>query len=291
MVRFLKVFTREIANALLLVVGVTTILYLTFNIMPGSFTGKGVGFSGYIDLIKRLFIFKFGVSPVSGRDIGSIVFPAFRNTLILTLGSIVVSLLIAVPIGIFSAYKRFKSYSWTLSIFSYIISSIPVFFLGYLVLYLVSRYTGVLPIYYLSETQRGKPVLSYILPIIVLGVGNDSISEIVRLVGGELERVMSKEYVIASKARGERVLKSSVHEGIIIPIISIIFSKIPFIIGGAVIVEHVFNWPGAGRLAFQATLDRDLPMLVVVAFLSVLFVRAATLIKDMVLYYYQRSER
>ena len=233
MVRFFKVFTREIANALLLIVGVTTILYLIFNILPGSFIGKGVGISGYIDLFRRLFTFKFGLSPVSGRDIRSIVFPAFKNTLILTIGSIFVSLLISVPIGIFSAYRRFKSYSWTLSIFSYIISSIPVFFLGYLVLYLVSRYTGVLPIYYLSEAQRGKPILSYILPIVVLGVGNDSISEIVRLIGNELERVMSKDYVIASKARGERVLQSSVHEGIIIPIISIIFSKIPFIIGAA----------------------------------------------------------
>ena len=125
----------------------------------------------------------------------------------------------------------------------------------------------------------------------MLGVGNDSISEIVRLIGGELERVMSEDYVTASRARGERVLQSAVHEGIIIPIISIIFSKIPFLIGGAVIVEHVFNWPGAGRLAFQATLDRDLPVLVVIAFLSVLFVRAATLIKGMVLYYYQSSER
>jgi peptide/nickel transport system permease protein len=291
MVRFLKVFMREILNAVLLIVGVTTILYLIFSIMPGSFIGKGQGFSGYIDTIRRLFTFKFGISPVSGRDIGNLVFPAFKNTLILTIGSIFVSLLISVPIGILSSYRRFKSYSWTLSIFSYIISSIPVFFLGYLVLYLVSRYTGVLPIYYLNEAQRGKPILSYILPIIVLGVGNDSISEIVRLVGGELERVMSEDYVVASKARGERVLQSSVHEGIIIPIISIIFSKIPFLIGGAVIVEHVFNWPGAGRLAFQATLDRDLPVLVVIAFLSVLFVRAATLIKGMVLYYYQTSER
>jgi peptide/nickel transport system permease protein len=291
MVRFLKVFSREIANAVLLVIGVTGLLYLVFNILPGTFFGKGGGIEGYIGLLRRLFTFRFGISPVTGKDIGALVFPAFRNTLILTAGSLFISTLIAVPIGIFSAYRRFRSYSWALNIFSYIISSIPVFFLGYLVLFIVSRYTGFLPILSLAEPGRGRPLLSYILPIVVLGLGNDSISEIVRLIGGELERVMSEDYVVASKARGENVLKASVHEGIFIPLISIVFSKIPFIIGGAVIVEHVFNWPGMGRLAFQATLNRDLPVLIIIAFLSVLFIRASALLKDMVLFYYRTSER
>ena len=227
MARFLKVFSREIANAVLLIIGVTALLYLVFNIMPGTFFGKGGGFEGYIVLLKRLFTFRFGISPVTGRDIGSLVFPAFRNTLILTVGSIFISVLIAVPIGIFSAYRRLKTYSWTLSIFSYIISSIPVFFLGYLILFIVSRYTGFLPILHLSEPGRGRTFVSYILPIVVLGLGNDSISEIVRLIGGELERVMSEDYVVASKARGENVLKASVHEGILIPLISIMLVCIP----------------------------------------------------------------
>lgn len=291
MVRFLRVFVKEILNALLLVIGVTALLFLIFNMMPGTFIGKGEGLSEYLNLLRRLFTFRFGTSIVSGRDIGSLVFPAFKNTLILTIGSIFVSLMISVPIGIFSAYRRFKSYSWTLSIFSYIISSIPVFYLGYLILYLVSRYTGFLPIYYLFGNERGKPILSFILPIVVLGLGNDSISEIVRLISGELERVMSEDYVVASKARGESVLRSSINEGIMIPLISIIFSKIPFLIGGAVIVEHVFNWPGMGRLAFQATLDRDLPVLIIIAFLTVLFVRGATILKELILYYYKTGKK
>jgi peptide/nickel transport system permease protein len=76
-----------------------------------------------------------------------------------------------------------------------------------------------------------------------------------------------------------------------IPLVSIIFSKVPFIIGGAVIVEHVFNWPGMGRLAFQATLDRDLPVLIVIAFLSVLCVRGGMLIKELALYYFNIGEK
>jgi peptide/nickel transport system permease protein len=290
MVSFLKTLIKEILNTVLLILGVTALLYFLFNIMPGVFPDKGQGFGGYADLLKRLFTFNFGTSFVSGRDINKIIFPAFRNTLILTAGSIVLSMLISVPIGIFSAYRGFKSYSWPLSVFAYIMSSIPVFYLGYLILYIVSRQTGFLPIYYPQGSGRGSPFLSYVLPILVLGLGNDSISEIVRLITNELGRVMDSDYVSASKARGESVLKSSINEGIVIPLVSIMFSKIPFIIGGAVIVEHVFNWPGMGRLAFQSTLDRDLPMLIVIAFLSVLIVRAGMIIKESVLYYFNPRE-
>jgi peptide/nickel transport system permease protein len=290
MVSFLKTLIKEILNTVLLILGVTALLFFLFNIMPGVFPGKGQGFGGYADLLKRLFTFNFGTSFVSGRDIDRIIFPAFRNTLILTAGSIVISMLISVPIGIFSAYRGFKSYSWPLSVFSYIMSSIPVFYLGYLVLYIVSRQTGFLPIYYPQGSGRGSPFLSYVLPILVLGLGNDSISEIVRLITNELGRVMDSDYVSASKARGESVLKSSIHEGIMVPLVSIAFSKIPFIIGGAVIVEHVFNWHGLGRLAFQSTLDRDLHMLIVIAFLSVLIVRAGMIIKESVLYYFNPRE-
>lgn len=290
MVRFIRVFVKEVLYTALLVTGVTALLYLLFHLMPGYFLGKGSGVSGYLDLLRRLFTFNFGKSIVSGIDINSIVFPAFKNTIILTVGAIFLSVTISVPIGIFSAYRRFKGYSWPLTLFSYIISSIPVFYLGYLVLYLFSRYTGFLPVYYPHGSERGNPFLSYVFPILVLGFGNASVSEIVRLIDTELERVIATDYVTASKARGESVLWSSVYEGIIIPLVSIVFSKIPFLIGGAVIVEHVFNWPGMGRLAFQSTLNRDLPVLIFIAFLSVLFVRFGMILKEMILLYVNPAE-
>ena len=141
-----------------------------------------------------------------------------------------------------------------------------------------------------GASGRGAPFVSYALPILVLGLGNDSISEIVRLISIELGRVTGSDYALAAKARGESVLLASVSEGIIIPLVSIVFSKVPFLIGGAVIVEHVFNWPGMGRLAFQSTLDRDLPVLIVIAFLSVLLVRAGMLLKECILFYFRPRE-
>jgi peptide/nickel transport system permease protein len=288
MTRFLNLLVKEIAGALLLVIGVTAFLFAVFNLMPGSFLGKGEGTAAYIELLKRLVSFRFGSSVVSGRDIGALVFPALRNTLVLTTGAISLSVFVSVPIGIFSSSRGFRGYSWPFVIFSYVMSCIPVFYLGYLSLYLVSRFSGFLPIHF--STGRAAPFVSYALPILVLGLGNDSISEIVRLISIELGRVTGSDYALAAKARGESVLLASVSEGIIIPLVSIVFSKVPFLIGGAVIVEHVFNWPGMGRLAFQATLDRDLHVLIVIAFLSVLLVRAGMLLKECILFYFRPHE-
>jgi peptide/nickel transport system permease protein len=290
MLTALKLVLKEIIYTLLLILGVTALLYLFFNLMPGDYPGKGGGPEAFLLLLRGLFTFRFGVSVVSGMDINAILFPAFRNTLILTIGAICISLIIAVPIGIFSAYRSFKGYSWPLTLFSYIVSSIPVFYFGYLILFLVSRQTGFLPIFYPESSRGSYRLLSYVLPILVLGVGNDAVSEIVRLISSELGRVMSTDYVVASRARGESQLASSVNEGIAIPLVSIIFSKLPFLIGGAVVIEFVFNWPGMGRLAFQSTLDRDLPVLVVIAFLSVLMVRAGMIFRRILLFIFNPGE-
>lgn len=281
--RVARLVGREVLYTLLLVVGVSGLLFLLFNAMPGEFPGKGEGASAYLVLLRRLFTFDFGVSVVSGKDINSLIFPAFWNTLVLTAGAMTLSLLVAVPIGAFSAFRGFKGYSWPLTILSYIISSIPVFYFGYLVLYLVSRYTGFLPVYYPQGGLVERRVLAYVLPILVLGLSNDAISEIVRLISSELGRVMRTDYVVAARARGQYMLRSASTEGILIPLVSIVFSKVPFLIGGAVIVEHVFSWPGMGRLAFQSTLNRDMPVLIVIAFLSVLLVRAGMIARELVL--------
>jgi len=290
MTRFLKLIVKEVIYTLFLVIGVSALLFLLFNLMPGAFLGKGEGLRSFLLLLKKLLTLHFGVSIVSGIDINSIVFPAFKNTLILTVGAMFISLLFAVPIGIFSAFRGFKSYSWPLSMLSYIVSSIPVFYFGYLVLYLVSRYTGYLPIYYVQSSGKGSRVLAYVLPILVLGLGNNSICEIVRLITTELDRVIGTDYVVAARARGESILASAAGEGILIPLVSIVFSKVPFIIGGAVIVEQVFNWPGMGRLAFQSTLDRDMPVLIVIAFLSVLMVRVGMIARNILLFHLNPRE-
>ena len=93
----------------------------------------------------------------------------------------------------------------------------------------------------------------------MLGVGNGTISEVIRYLRDEMGRVMAEDYIRTARAKGASVWKHSFKEGLLIPVTEIIASKIPFILGGAVIVEQVFNWPGMGRMAWQAAQDRDYP--------------------------------
>ena len=93
----------------------------------------------------------------------------------------------------------------------------------------------------------------------MLGVGNGTISEVIRSLRDEMGRVMAEDYIRTARAKGASVWKHSFKEGLLIPVTEIIAAKIPFILGGAVIVEQVFNWPGMGRMAWQAAQDRDYP--------------------------------
>ena len=116
----------------------------------------------------------------------------------------------------------------------------------------------------------------------MLGIGNGTISEVIRFLRAEMGRVMAEDYIRTAKAKGAAAWKHAFKEGLLIPVTEIIAAKIPFIIGGAVIVEQVFNWPGMGRMAWQAAQDRDYPVIMGIAILAAVFVRLGNLFQSMV---------
>jgi hypothetical protein len=109
------------------------------------------------------------------------------------------------------------------------------------------------------------------VPIFVLG-GGRTLAEMIRHLRSELSRVLAEDYIRTARAKGASVWKHSFKEGLLIPVTEIIASKIPFILGGAVIVEQVFNWPGMGKMAWQAAQDRDYPVIMGIAILAAAFV-------------------
>ena len=120
------------------------------------------------------------------------------------------------------------------------------------------------------------------LPALVLGLSNGTMGEVVRHLRAELSRVFSEEYITTAQAKGASVWKHSFKEGFLIPIIEIIAAKIPFILGGAVVVEQVFNWPGMGRMAWQAAQDRDYPLIMGITLLAAIIVRIGSLLQSVV---------
>src|SRR5574341_272672 len=187
----------------------------------------------------------------------------------------------AAALALYSAARGINKISWPLTMLSYVISALPVFWLGYIAIYFFTHKLGLFPLAF-GFSGGGKKWLYMLLPVFVLGVGNGTISEVIRYLRAEMGRVMAEDYIRTAKAKGASVWKHAFKEGLLIPVTEIVASKIPFILGGAVIVEQVFNWPGMGRMAWQAAQDRDYPVIMGIAIMAAVFVRLGSLFQSVV---------
>lgn len=301
----LKILSRELLITILLLLGVSIIIFSILHMAPGdplhifiniqtqnpdeiAAIKKELGLDRWLPLqylswLNNILHGNFGNSFRTGRPVFNELIGVSLYTLILTIGSMIVTLLISVPIAIFSSLRRHPVLSWGLTLLAYILSALPVFWLGYIVIYIFTHKFNLFP--FLSAGYAGTAkfnFLYFLLPIIVLGVGNGAISEIIRHLNAQLERVLSEDYIKAAKAKGASIWRHSFKEGMLIPVTTMVVAKIPFILGGAVIVEQVFNWPGMGRLAWQAALDRDYPIIMGITIFAAFFVHIGRFLQTIV---------
>ncbi len=295
--------SKELVIAALLLLGVSFVIFIILFLSPGdpfSTMLKGQMLSGaakagarealdmspawysqYLSWLANMLHGDFGTSTRTGLPVLGEVVRVGINTLYLTVASMLVTLLLAVPIAIFSARRGMTFFNWTSTIFTYVVSALPVFWLGYIVIYISMHQFGFFPLAFGSSSQKFA-WLNFMLPVFVLGIGNGTISEVVRYLREEMERVFSEDYIRTARAKGASIWKHSFKEGFLIPITEIIATKIPFILGGAVVVEQVFNWPGMGRMAWQAAQDRDYPLIMGITLLAAIIVRFGSLIQRVV---------
>ncbi|MGZ8441140.1 MAG: ABC transporter permease [Candidatus Deferrimicrobiaceae bacterium] len=300
-----RVLAREVAVTALLLLGVSLvvfgILYLSpgdpFGLLlegqmsagaPGAGVREAMGvpkawYAQYLSWLAGMLRGNFGASIRTGLPVLKEISRVGLNTLLLTLGSMAVTLLVAVPIALYAAVRGVNRISFPLTMAAYVVSALPVFWLGYAVIYLFMHKFGIFPLASGSPgSAQGANRLYLLLPIVVLGVGNGTLSEVVRHLREEMGRVLSEDYVRTARAKGASVWNHAFKEGFLIPVTEIVASKIPFILGGAVIVEQVFNWPGMGRMAWQAAQDRDFPVIMGIAVLAAVFVRTGSLLQRFV---------
>jgi peptide/nickel transport system permease protein len=204
------------------------------------------------------------------------------NTLYLTLGSLVLTLLIAVPIAVHAAARGDTVGNTAATIGAYILSATPVFWFGYIVVYIFISKLGLFPLISGTATKQEYAWLYFLVPIFVLGLASGTLAEMIRHLREELTRVLAEDYIRTARAKGAAVWRHALKEGFVIPVTEIMSAKIPFLLGGAVIVEQVFNWPGMGRMAWQAAQDRDFPVMLGVALVAAVFVRTGNLVQRVV---------
>src|SRR3989440_12535170 len=204
------------------------------------------------------------------------------NTLYLTLGSLVLTLLIAVPIAVHTAAHGDTAGNTAATIGAYILSAVPVVWFGYIVVYVFIHKFGMFPLISGTATKQAQAWLYFLRPIFVLGTARGTVSEASRHPRAELAGVLAEDYIRTARAKGAPLWRHAFKEGFLIPVTEIVSAKIPFLLGGAVIVEQVFNWPGMGRMAWQAAQDRDYPVIMGIALVAAAFVRLGNLLQRVV---------
>lgn len=233
----------------------------------------------------------FGLSLTNGTPVTELIVDYAPATMQLALGSLVITLLISLPLAIYFAFYPESKITQLLSTIVYSISSTPVFVVGYIVLALIFN---LLKFYPLDPPLEDAPLWHHLtfsgLPMLVLGLGNGTLGEFVRILQLEIETVNRSLYIKSARARGVKLFRHFFRP-VLIPFLSIIVSRFAILLGGVIVVERIFNRHGLGWLTWEATLNRDFFVIMAVAFLTVLLVRALMLAQDIIIYQIDPRQR
>lgn len=222
----------------------------------------------YLDYLWGIVRFDFGTSLSLRRPAAELILMRLPATAQLALGAMVIALLIAIPAGIIAALKRGKAIDSTVVGLVLVGQSTPSFFIGIVLILVFSVNLRILPASGIGGIDH------LILPSITLALY--SMAVIARLLRSSLIDVMGEDYIRTAKSKGlsrSEVIRDHALRNASLPVITVIGLEIGSLLGGAILTEQVFAWPGVGQLIINAIAARDFPLIqAVVLFLSMVFV-------------------
>jgi peptide/nickel transport system permease protein len=178
------------------------------------------------------------------------------------------SILVAVPIGVLSALKQYSLFDQAATTFAFLGFSIPTFFSGILMILIFSVYLGWFPFVYDSQVTGFLPsVKQAIMPIIVLGLAGAA--QLMRFVRASMLETITQDYVRTARAKGLReksVVVLHAMRNASIPVVTVIALQVPEIFGGAIITEQIFRIPGIGRALIDGIYSKDVPVVMAITF-------------------------
>jgi peptide/nickel transport system permease protein len=243
----------------------------------------------YIYFYQDLFTGK----TVSWKDNQSVlkkIWERFLNSLPLFFVGTIITWTLSFPIGIRSAIFRGGFYDRSATFLSYLLISIPGFFFAYILIIIVvtGLHVPVIGMKTFGIGAMSAPFLFmdriwHLLLPSVLGA-TAGIAILSRYVRSQMLEVQSQDYVRTAKAKGlspEQVHYKHALRNALLPFVTMFGLILPGLIGGSVIIESIFSWPGMGRMAYEAILARDYPVILTVNFVSAVLVLAGTFISDL----------
>ncbi|HIU23327.1 ABC transporter permease [Olsenella sp. Marseille-QA0557] len=219
----------------------------------------------------------FGTSITTGQEVTTLILERLPYTLMLTGAAIVLEYVVSIPLGLYAAVHKDGAFDRVMNVLMVVLWSMPAFWLGVLLILLFAINLGILPI------SGWSGPASLILPTLALALPN--FAQIFRLTRSEVLDVLDARYVKTATAKGllrNKVLIRHVLRNALIPVTVTFFLSLPWLIGGAVVVENVFAWPGMGRLLWTAISRQDFPIVQGIVFVISVLTVICNLIGDVV---------
>ena len=219
----------------------------------------------------------FGMSVSMKQNVGDLIMQRLPYTLMLTGAALLIEYLIAIPLGLLAAVKKDRLTDKALTVGTIVLWSMPQFWLGVLLMFIFSITLGVLPL------SGYSGFASLILPAFTLAL--PTLAQIFRLTRSEVLDVMRERYVMTANAKGlssKKVLIKHILSNALIPVTVMFFLSLPWLIGGAVVVENVFAWPGMGQLLWKAISKQDFMVVQGIIFVITILTVICNLIGDII---------
>jgi len=226
-----------------------------------------------------------GISYIDQTSVGQSIMTRLPSTLLLTATSLLLSLALAIPLGVISAIRRHSALDNTLTVLSTAGVSIPSFWFGLMAILLFAVKLRWLPsggMYTLGQEKTAADLLRHLLmPAAILSILN--VAGWNRFVRGSMLDVIRQDYIRTARAKGAPqriVLIRHALRNALIPVATLMGLSLPDLVGGALVTETIFGWPGMGRLAYHAATKRDYPVIMGVLVMSTALVLLGNLLAD-----------
>jgi peptide/nickel transport system permease protein len=297
---------KRVGFAALMLAGVSLILFTLMRLAPGGPEAVLVGdfsqevaaqvrhrlgldrplLAQYATWVLAAVRGDLGRSFKTGDPVAALILDRLGPTLQLTGGALLLALVVAVPLGVLAAVRRDSVWDTVASAVSLFGVSFPSFWLGIMLILLFSEALHLLPPSglgeYGKERELGERLRHAVLPTLTLGL--IQMAALMRFTRSSLLETLRQDYVRTARAKGvpgRRVIWRHALRNALIPVVTVVGLSLPTLVGGAVLTETVFAWPGIGRLAVGAVFERDYPVIMGVNLLVAAIVIGANLLTDL----------
>ena len=299
---------RRLITAIPVFFGITLLVFLMVNLAPGTITdlmGEGASSGAdkaaleaslgldrplpvrYAVWLGDLFRGDLGQSYFYDRPVSRLIAQRVGPSLLLTGTGVLLAVVMAIPLGILAAWKPRSVWDRLASVLSLISYGVPGFFLCLAGIAVFAVTLGWLPTHGMytagTFTSLSDLLRHLILPAGVVCVS--SLGELVKQTRAACLEALGQDYIVTARAKGlteGEVMVRHAFRGSLVPVLTTILSHIPHILGGSVVVEQIFGWPGMGSLLFSGISQRDYPVVMGVTVVVALAVLLTNLLLDLV---------